>query len=164
MENINTFQWHLRLANKSRGFRFQSATVLVNTSITKSLFIVLSKCLGSRCCSVLCYLSDKFPNLCLLASLIVSISGSNNSSVEHTFSFVTDIVSDKCLSMSHNTLKNSVIVSGDNSIWSEKEREEIIDRALEIKHRITTLSSEADSVTKLMMNTMKMTWTVKTDA
>ena len=30
--------------------------------------------------------------------------------------------------------------------------------------RIATLSSEADSVTKLMMNTMKMTWTVKTYA
>ena len=49
--------------------------------------------------------------------------------------------------MSHNTLENSVIVSGNNSISSEKEREEIIDRALEIylsKHRITTLSSEHD--------------------
>ena len=45
MGNINTFQPHLRLPNKSQGFRFQSATVLVNTSITKSLFIVLSKCL-----------------------------------------------------------------------------------------------------------------------
>ena len=68
--------------------------------------------------------------------------------------------------MSHDTLKNSMIVSGNNSISSEKEREEIIDRALEIylsKNRITTLSSEADSVTKLMMNTMKMTWTVKTN-
>ena len=67
--------------------------------------------------------------------------------------------------MSHNTLENSVIVSGNNSIWSKKEREEIIDRALEIylsKHRITTLSSEVDSVMK-MMNTMKMTWTVKTN-
>ena len=45
-------------------------------------------------------------------------------------------------------LKNSVIVSGNNSIWSEKEREEIINHALEIylhKCRITTLSSEADS-------------------
>ena len=68
--------------------------------------------------------------------------------------------------MSHNTLENSMIVSGNNSIWSEKEREEIIDCALEIylsKRRITTLSSEADSVTKLTMNTMKMTWTVFKD-
>ena len=66
--------------------------------------------------------------------------------------------------MSHNTLENSVIVSGNNSIWSKKEREEIIDHALKIylsKRRITTLSSEADSVMKLMM---KMTWTVKTNA
>ena len=44
MGNINTFQRHFR-GFRSRGFRFQSATVLVNTSITKSLFIVLSKCL-----------------------------------------------------------------------------------------------------------------------
>ena len=80
---------------------------------------------------------------------------------------MTNILSDKRLSMSHDSLENSVIVSGNNSISSEKEREEIIDRALEIylsKHRITTLSSEADSVTKLMMNTMKMTWTVKKNA
>ena len=62
-----------------------------------------------------------------------SIENTNsNSSIECTFSFVTNILSDKCLSMSHDTLENSVIVSGNNSIWSEKEREEIIDRALEI--------------------------------
>ena len=45
-------------------------------------------------------------------------------------------------------LKNSVIVSGNNSIWSEKEWEEIIDCVLEIylrKRRITMLSFEADS-------------------
>ena len=86
----------------SWGFRFQSATVLVETSITKSLFIVLSKCLllGQFCLahvfspgttvqalwkSVLLYWRE-FPNLCLLASLIMNISGSN-SSVECTFSF-----------------------------------------------------------------------------
>ena len=107
-------------------------------------------------CMILWQLCGSFP-----------LSGSNNSSVEGTFSFVTNILSDKRLSMGHNTLENSVIVSGNNSIWSEKEREEIIDRVFNrdlSKHRITTLSSEADSVTKLMMNTMKMTWTVKTNA
>ena len=55
---------------------------------------------------MLLYRHDKFPNLCLLASLIVSISGSN-SSVECTFSFVTNILSDKHLSVSHNTLVES---------------------------------------------------------
>ena len=52
--------------------------------------------------------------------------------------------------MSHDTLENSVIVSRNNSIWSEKDREEIIDPTLEIylsKRRIITLPSEADSVT-----------------
>ena len=81
----------------------------------------------------------------------LSMSGSN-SSVERTFSFVTNILFDKRLSMSHDTLENSVIVSGKNSIWSEKEREEITDRAFEIylsKCRITTLSSEADSAEQL---------------
>ena len=36
---------NLRLVNMSWGFRFQSTTVLVHTSITKLLFIVSSKCL-----------------------------------------------------------------------------------------------------------------------
>ena len=128
MESINTFERHLRLANMSWGFRFQSVTVLVNTSITKSLFIVLNKCLllvqfcpthvfspgttvRALWKSVLLYRRNEFPNLCLLASLIVTISGSN-SSVERMFSFVTNILSNKHLSMSHYTLENSVIVSG----------------------------------------------------
>ena len=98
--------------------------------------------------SIELYQRNEFPNLCLLASLILRISGSN-CFVERTFNFVTNIVSDKHLSMSHDILENSVIVSGNNSIWSEKESEEIIDCALEIylsKRRITSLSSEADSV------------------
>ena len=47
MGNINTFQPGISTAFAAcqQIFRFQTATVLVNTSITKSLFIVLSKCL-----------------------------------------------------------------------------------------------------------------------
>ena len=47
--------------------------------------------------------------------------------------------------MSHDILKTFVIVSGNNFIWSEKEREEIIDHALEIylsKPRITSADSD----------------------
>ena len=52
---------------------------------------------------VLCYVTDATNfQTCLLASLIVSISGSNNSSVERTFSFVTNILSDKHLYMSRD--------------------------------------------------------------
>ena len=51
--------------------------------------------------SVLLYGRDEFSNLCLLASLIMSISGLN-SSIKCTFSFVSNILSDKHLSMSYN--------------------------------------------------------------
>ena len=81
--------------------------------------------------SVLNYRRGEFPNLSLLASLIISISGSN-SSVERMFSCVTCILSDRRLSMSHDTLANSVIVRGNDSNWTVGERNEIIDRAVEI--------------------------------
>ena len=112
----------------------------------------------------------EFPNLCALASLImISISGSN-SSVECTFSFLTNILSDKCLSMSHDTLENSVIVSGNNCIWSEKEKEEIVNRALEIylsKQRCEqtqldqTQLKNCPAQVRIPMEMMKTTLTVK---
>jgi hypothetical protein len=81
--------------------------------------------------SVLCNCGQEFPNLCKLASLIVSISGSN-SSIERTFSVVTNILSDKRLSMHDNTINEALVVYGNDSLWSTEEREAIIDRAVEI--------------------------------
>ena len=81
--------------------------------------------------SILCNRRQEFPNLCKLASLIISISGSN-SAVERTFSVVTNILSDKRLSMRHNTINEALIVYGNDSLWSTEERESIIDRAVEI--------------------------------
>ena len=109
--------------------RFQVSKCDCKSQHINHKVIVLSKCLGSRC-SVLRYRRDEFPNLCLLASDREHIRV--NSSVERTFSFVTNILSNKHLSISYYTLENSVVVSGNNSIWSEKEREEIIDHVLEI--------------------------------
>lgn len=81
--------------------------------------------------SVLCNRRQEFPNLCKLVSLIISISGSN-SSVERTFSVVTNILSDKRLSMRHNTTNEALIIYGNDSLWSTEEREAILDRAVEI--------------------------------
>ena len=78
----------------------------------------------SHCC-------EEFPNLCKLASLIMSISGSN-SSVERTFSVVTNILSDKRLSMRHGTINESLIVYGNDDLWTTEERTEIINCAVEI--------------------------------
>ena len=71
--------------------------------------------------SVLTYRRDEFPNLCKMASLVLSISGSN-SKVERTFSTVSNILSDKRLSMSHSTLNDNLIVYGNHSLWNKDER------------------------------------------
>jgi hypothetical protein len=71
----------------------------------------------------------EFPNICLLASLIMSISGSN-SEVERTFSIVTNILADKRLSMNHDTLADCVIILGNKSLWSKDEYDNIIDLSL----------------------------------
>ena len=81
--------------------------------------------------SILYNRRKEFPNLCKLASLIISISGSN-SAIERTFSVVTNILSDKRLSMQHNTINEALIVYGNDSLWSTEERESIIDRVIEI--------------------------------
>ena len=70
--------------------------------------------------SILCNHCQEFPNFCKLASLIISISGSN-SSVERTFSVVTNILSDKQLSMPHDTINKALIVYGNDSLRSTKQ-------------------------------------------
>ena len=48
------------------------------------------------------------------------------------FENLTNILSDKCLSLSHSSLEDSLIVYGNDGLWSVKEKEEIIDRAVKI--------------------------------
>ena len=77
------------------------------------------------------YRRQEFPNRCKFASLIVSVSGSNPL-VERTFSFLTNIWSDKRLSMHHNTINKSLIIYGNDDLWSREEREAIVHRAAQI--------------------------------
>ena len=64
---------------------------------------------------------DEFPNLCKMASLVLLISCSNFK-VERTFSTVSNILSDKCLSISHSTLNNNLMVYGNNSLGVKMKR------------------------------------------
>ena len=103
--------------------------------------------------SVLTYKRESYPNLSILVSLILSISGSN-SSVERCFSLVTSILSDRRLTMSHDTLEDSVIILGNDSLWSKQERVGIIERAREIymsKRRRTKLSEKDQCNTTVTM-------------
>ena len=77
------------------------------------------------------YHRNEYPNLCLLAEIIISLSGSN-SSVERAFSTLSNILSDKRMSSKHATLENLLLVKLNDKVWNDVEREEIIESALAI--------------------------------
>ena len=80
--------------------------------------------------SMLCKREAEFPNMCLLAKLLLTISGSN-SSVERGFSILTMMLSDQRLSTSQEVLEERMIISANDKNWSDTERQEIIDVAID---------------------------------
>ena len=81
--------------------------------------------------SVLSHRRDELPNLAKIASIIISISGSN-STVERSFSTLTNILSDKRLALTHKPLNESMIVYCNHTLWSKEEKDEVIERAVDI--------------------------------
>jgi len=98
---------------------------------------------------ILLTMRDEFPNICLLAELIITFSGSN-STVERAFSLLSNMLSNRRLSTSHKTMNMLKLKICDN-LWNNNERELIMDRALEIflsKRRRTTCFSEDEPCSK----------------
>ena len=81
--------------------------------------------------SVMTYCQQEFPNRYKFASLIISISGPNPL-VECTFSFLTNIWSDKHLPIHHNTISKSLIVYANDDLRSREEQKAIIRWAVQI--------------------------------
>lgn len=81
--------------------------------------------------AVLLYRKSEFPNLSLLAQIIITISGSN-SSVERSFSLLTSVLTDRRLKMTHKTLQMLIRIKCNDSVWSEEERNALIERATDI--------------------------------
>lgn len=77
------------------------------------------------------YHKQTFPNMCILAELILSLAGSN-SAVERVFSMLTTILTNRRLKMSHSTLENLILIRCNDGIWFDYERNEIIQRAADI--------------------------------
>ena len=87
------------------------------------------------------YKKDEYPNLCLLAELIIAISGSN-STVERAFSVLTNMLSDQRLCSHHATMNMLLNIRINDQLWHEEDKE-VIDRVLDIyleKRRNVTLS------------------------
>ena len=57
--------------------------------------------------------------------------------MERTFSTVSNILSDKRLSMLHYNLKENLIVYGNHSLSNEDEKDEIIEKAQSLGCKIT---------------------------
>ena len=74
---------------------------------------------------------NEFQNLCLLVELAFCISASN-SIVKPVFNILSLIISDRHLSMSHNMMECCIMISGNGSNWSKREKEQLIERAVDL--------------------------------
>ena len=80
---------------------------------------------------VLAFRRKEFPNLSLLVELSLCISASN-STVERVFSILTQMLSDRRLSMRHDLMENLLMISANDANWSNEEREALLRRAVDL--------------------------------
>jgi len=71
---------------------------------------------------------QQFSNIALLVEVVLSIAVSN-AYVESCFSFLTLMMSDRRLSMRHDTIANLLLIRANHMTWSLKQRAGIIDDA-----------------------------------
>jgi hypothetical protein len=71
----------------------------------------------------------EFPNIAIMVELALSV-GASNSVVESGFSRLTTMLTDKRLSMSHDTMERILRISINDSQWNESERTWIHNQAL----------------------------------
>ena len=90
---------------------------------------------------VFLFRQTEFPNICLLAEIVLVVSVSN-SSVERSFSFLTLLLTDWHLKMKHSTTEMMTRIKGNDHIWNDADRDEIISDALDIflrkQRKVTT--------------------------
>lgn len=89
------------------------------------------------------YRQKAFPNICVLVEHVLCI-GATNGLVEAGFSHLTSMLSDRRLSTGHTTMENLLLIKINDFSWSDQDREEIIDSALEkylMKRRVRRLES-----------------------
>ena len=66
-----------------------------------------------------------------MAEIVFSMSASN-SMVERAFSLLTLLLSNKRLSLKHETIKSLMKINLSDKIWTEKEKNEIFERAADV--------------------------------
>ncbi len=69
---------------------------------------------------ILLFKRSEFPNVWALVEILIYISGSN-STVERAFSTLTNILTEKRLSMKHKRLEQILIISSNEKNWTVQE-------------------------------------------
>ena len=75
------------------------------------------------------YKKMEFSNLLILVELVMCFSLLNRA-VERKFSFLTTLSNDRRLSMRNDSIENCFLIAGNNSNWSEQEKEEILTKVV----------------------------------
>ena len=65
----------------------------------------------------------------MLSEIVFCISASN-SIVEKVFSTLTTLLLDRHLTMKYSTMEDCLVIAGNSSVWSEREKDEILDGAV----------------------------------
>ena len=103
---------------------WQSFKILVEEAYSDFLALELWKVIITK-------RANEFPNLVLLAKLLMCISGSN-STVERAFSVLTQITTSLRVNLKHDVMEDIMIISCNNQAWSKSEKEEILEKAYAI--------------------------------
>ena len=91
---------------------------------------------------ILAFKRQELPNIYALTEILISLSRSN-STVERGFSVLTNVISDRWLSMKHRRMESVLMISVNDKNWSQRERDDILERAVDIyleKRRKTKMS------------------------
>ena len=94
---------------------------------------------------------NEFKNVCPMIKKVFSLSASN-STVERAFSFLTLLLSDKRLSLKHETIESLMKLNLSDKILVEKEKNEILERAIDIyvgKRRRKKVAKQITKVSRM---------------
>ena len=98
---------------------------------------------------------SEFINVCLLAEIVLCL-GVSNSIVESGFSHLTHMLTDRRLSLKHKTMENLLLIKINDFVWSEGEKDEILEKALDTymtgkrRKRVVDVPSNSTSQSKHM--------------
>ena len=136
-KNINAFAQHFSIPLQSTLYderqipgEFKRSRVFVNLNFGSKIIegSITAKGIWKN---LIRFRQDQFPNLSILARIVLVLLPSNTS-VERCFSVLTSLLTDRRLPMSHATMEMIIRIHGNNRVWTDIERDEVLERAVDV--------------------------------